>query len=86
MLKLVNTKLLAGIFAALVVIGGLLVRQHQVNERQAAAAEKTAVLLKAQRDEAQAQKDHDAALWRHVQEIRNAHPTANVTTHKATTP
>ena len=59
MLKLVNTKILVAILAALTVLAGLLVRQHEVNERNAAAAEKAAAVLQQQQREADAKKKAD---------------------------
>ena len=59
MLKMINTKLLIAILAALTVFAGLLVRQHEVSERNAAAAAKTAAILAQQQHDAEVQKKHN---------------------------
>ena len=56
MLKVINTKVLIAILAALTAIAGLLVRQHEVSERNAAAAAKAAAILQQQQLDAEAQK------------------------------
>ena len=59
MLKIINTKVLIAILAALTVIAGLLVRQHEVSERNAASAAKAAAILEQQQHDAEAQKKAD---------------------------
>lgn len=78
MLKAINTKILISILAALTAIGGLLVHEHQVNERAAAAAAKAAAILQQQQSDADAAKKHDAELWDGVHKQRkknNTNPT-----------
>lgn len=59
MLKVINTKVLIAILAALTLIAGLLVRQHEVSERNAVAAEKAAAILAQRQREAEAEKKAD---------------------------
>jgi len=77
MLSAIQTKILAGILAAVLVIGSFLVHEHNVNARAAAAAERAAALLQQQQDATDAAKKHDAETWQKVQAIRqknNASP------------
>jgi molybdopterin converting factor small subunit len=59
MLKIINAKVLVSILAVLAAIAGVLVHEHQVNERNAAAAERTAAILAQQQREADAKKKAD---------------------------
>lgn len=59
MLKVINTKVLIAILAVLTAIAGVLVHEHEVNERNAAAAAKAAAILEQQQREADAQKKAD---------------------------
>jgi uncharacterized protein YxeA len=83
MLKAINTKILIGILAALTAIAGLLVHIHDADARNAAAAEKSAAILKQQQDAAQAQKDTDAAFWKGVDEKRKKSHSYNAGGDKA---
>ena len=78
MLKLINTKILLAILAAIVAIGSFLVHEHDVNAQAAASAAKAAALLQQQRDDADAAKKHDAELWEQVRKHRQEHNSANV--------
>ena len=70
MVKLINTKLLIAILAAVTALGTFLYHEHEVKVRAAEAAERTAALLQKQQDDAEAAKKADAELWRKVQENR----------------
>lgn len=83
MLKAINTKILIGILAALTVIAGILVHIHQVDARNAAAAERTAAILKQQQDAAQKQKDEDANFWNKVEADKKKHSSLNKDGDKA---
>lgn len=73
MLKAINTKILIAILAALTAIAGILVHQHQVNERAAASAAKAAAILEQQQKDSDAAKKHDAELWDGVRQQRKKH-------------
>ena len=84
MLKLINTKILLAILAAVVAIGAYLVHEHDATEQAAASAAKAAGLLQQQRDDADAAKKHDAELWEGIRKQReknNAMPVNGSTTH-----
>ena len=70
MLKLINTKILLAILAAVLAIGAYVVREHEVTKQAAASAAKAAALLQQQRDDADAAKKHDAELWEEVRKHR----------------
>lgn len=59
MLKIINTKVLIAILAVLTAIAGLLVHEHEVNERNAAAAAKAAAILEQQQKQAEAARKAD---------------------------
>ena len=64
MLKLINTKVLIAILAALIAIAGLLFHQHEVSDRNARAAAKAAAVLAQQQREAEARaKKHDQDVF-----------------------
>ena len=66
MVKIVNTKILLGIFAVLIAISGLLYKQAQDQKAAAAAAVQAALILKQQQAEQQAERDRYAELARRV--------------------
>ena len=66
MLKAINTKILLGILAALIAISGVLYKQAEDRKAAAAAAIKTAQILKQQQDAQQAERDRYAELARQV--------------------
>ena len=70
MLSAIQTKILAGILAAVLAIGSFLVHEHNINARAAGAAERAAALLQQQQDATDAAKKHDAETWKFVQEQR----------------
>lgn len=73
MLKVINTKVLIAILAVLTAIAGLLVRQHEVSERNAAAAEKAAAILQQQQRDADAAKKADQDMRDNIQRLRKQH-------------
>ena len=75
MLKLINTKILLAILAAVMAIGGFLYHEHEVNLRAAQAAARAAALLQQQRDDAEAAKKHDAETWDFVRKQRQKNDT-----------
>ena len=77
MLKLINTKLVIAILAALTAIGALLVRQHEQTQRAADEPERAAAILKQQQADQQAQKDREAALWKQAEENKKKHSSMN---------
>lgn len=70
MLKIINTKVLIAILAVLTAIAGVLVHEHEVNERNAAAAAKAAAILEQQQKDADAAKKHDEQLRENIQRLR----------------
>ena len=78
MLKLINTKILLAILAAVVAIGAYLVHEHNLNVQAAASAARAAALLQQQRDDADAAKKHDGELWEQVRKHKQEHNSANV--------
>lgn len=73
MLKVINTKVLIAILAVLTAIAGLLVHEHDVNERNAAAAAKAAAILQQQQKDADAAKKADEQSRENIQRLRRQH-------------
>lgn len=67
MLKIMNTKVLIAILAVLTTIAGLLIHQHEVSERNAAA-----ILAQQQQDTEAAQKA-DQQMRENIQRLRKQH-------------
>jgi hypothetical protein len=76
MLKLINTKILLAILAALTAIGGALVYQRHETEKAAAAAARAAAILQQQQKQAEEQKARDEAFRKRVEANKRKHNSA----------
>ena len=73
MLKLINTKILLAILAAVTALGAFMYHMHEVNARAAESAARAASLLQKQQDDAEAVKKANAETWRQVEQNRKRH-------------
>ena len=73
MLKAINTKILIAILAAVTAIGALLVHQNQVNDRRAADAAKTRMILEQQQREADVARKNDEQMRKTVEANKKKH-------------
>ena len=85
MLKLINTKILLAILAAVAAIGTFLYHEHEVNVRAADAAARTAAILQQQKADSDAAKKHDAETWEFIQKQRQKNNVNPVNGSKAWT-
>ena len=85
MLKLINTKILLAILAAVLALGTYAYREHEVNVRTADAALKAAALLQQQRDADDAANKHDAETWEFIQKQHQKNKVNPVNGSKAWT-
>jgi hypothetical protein len=76
MLKVINTKILLAILAALTAIGGALTYQRHEAAKAAAVAAKAAALLQQPQKEAEERKAEDEAFRRRVEADKRKHNPA----------
>jgi hypothetical protein len=76
MLKLVNTKILFAILAALSALGGAVAYQRHETEKAAIAAAKAAAILEQQQKDAEEQRKRDEASRHQVEQDRKLHNSA----------
>jgi cell division protein FtsB len=76
MLSAINTKILLAILAALTVIGGAVLYQHDQAAKAAAAADKAARILQLQRDDNEYLKQENDALRKQVEADKKRHNSA----------
>ena len=72
MLKLINTKILLAILAALSALGGAVAYQRHETEKAAAAAAKAAAILEQQQKDAEEQRERDEAFRQQVETRQEA--------------
>lgn len=77
MLKLINTKILLAILAALTAIGGAVAYQRHETEKAAAAAAKAAAILQQQQRDADEQRKRDEAFRQQVEANKRKHNSAS---------
>ena len=78
MLKLLNTKILLAMLAAVLLIGAYMVHENSINQQAADAATKSAALLQKQQDAEDAAKKYNDELLEGIQKAQqksNAMPT-----------
>lgn len=73
MLKLLNTKILLAILAAVLALGAYAAREHELHQRAAAAAAQAAALLQQQHDAAEAARKHDEELRTFIEKQHRTH-------------
>ena len=76
MLKLINTKILLAILAALVAIGSAAIYHNHEAHKVAEAAAKVAAILQQQQHDADEQKKRDEAFRKQVEQDRKRHTSA----------
>ena len=81
MFKVINTKILLGILAALIAIAGILYKQAEDRKAATAAAAQTALILQQQQQRAQDEQDRNAAFMKQVEADGKKHNSLNKTTH-----
>lgn len=73
MLKAINTKILIGILAALTAIATLFVHQNAINDRKAADAAKTRIILEQQQRDTDAARKDDEQMRKTVEINKKKH-------------
>ena len=76
MLKLINTKILLAILAALVAIGSAVIYQSHEAHKAAEAAAKAAAFLQQQQHDADEQRKRDEAFRKQVEQDKKRHTSA----------
>ena len=86
MLQAINTKLLIAILAALAAISTYLVHEHNVSQKAAAEAARTAAILRQQeaerKAEADAHRQQEQAELQKAEQEKRKHSSNNKATHK----
>lgn len=83
MLKVINTKVLIAILAVLTAIAGLMVHQHEVSERNAAAAANAAAISAQQQRDAEAAQKADQQMRENIQRLRKQHDSNHANESKS---